>query len=542
MGESVARKRMIITVEMIHDSAIAIIHGVPVSIHNCSEMVSNIGVVTLMVIHPATAHILRTYHHPSHAHAGPLQRFLTTLQYGRLLLVTASVLWMEDSVKEILTQLGATIPHVPRWERAVWAWMGVVGGGTLAQMAASSHFLVHQRAFLEVLLPRTPDEPWCPGVRPPSEDGRRWAARVALCTAYDGYGDWCSCPPPSLQTAVAPEVAPPRRTYSHISQEGDLDDAVTVILASRPESLHRLLMQVWEAGVHPTHVIVFTSDATQEMRQVCESHGVYLEETQRSSDCAALHITLLYESALTAALVLRPRAEYFITLEDDMVLKPTFYRWMSEGRRAVAEGSSSIKQHHLLCVNSMRPDTTYTLYTYHHPPRPPPPTTPHTHVHATHHATHSLTTGTHHYQTSITKLSHYINSSGADPSHFNSSSSSNSSSSNSSSSTHYFEIDKVTSSVNKAADSLLQSVTLRENSVINTRHPQHWKEEKSIEKNEQEEEEEEEETVNEVAAESISSFLAGWGAERPVVEAMIRLWPLAAQGVTRHPLKENIKN
>ncbi|KAK8725956.1 hypothetical protein OTU49_010572, partial [Cherax quadricarinatus] len=96
---------------------------------------------------------------------------------------------------------------------------------------------------------------------------------------------------------------------------------------------------------------------------------------------------------------------------------------------------------------------------------------------------------------------------------------------------HYFEIDKVTSSVNKAADSLLQSVTLRENSVINTRHPQHWKEEKSIEKNEQEEEEEEEETVNEVAAESISSFLAGWGAERPVVEAMIRLWPLAYRDV-----------
>ncbi|KAK8384127.1 hypothetical protein O3P69_016091 [Scylla paramamosain] len=87
-------------------------------------------------------------------------------------------------------------------------------------------------------------------------------------------------------------------------------------------------------------------------------HGVHLEITGRSSDCMGLHVARLYESALMASLILRPKASFFITLEDDMVVLPFFYRWMVRGRKILK------KTQEFICVNSLNPKYPYKLYQY----------------------------------------------------------------------------------------------------------------------------------------------------------------------------------
>ena len=60
--------------------------------------------------------------------------------------------------------------------------------------------------------------------------------------------------------------------------------------------------------------------------KVCDAHGVPIYATNRFSDCEGLQTLHLYQGALFQALVLRPRAEFLITLEDDMVITDDFYR------------------------------------------------------------------------------------------------------------------------------------------------------------------------------------------------------------------------
>nr|XP_045617135.1 uncharacterized protein LOC123769838 isoform X1 [Procambarus clarkii]XP_045617136.1 uncharacterized protein LOC123769838 isoform X2 [Procambarus clarkii] len=365
-----------IMVQMVHDTATAYVHGLPVPLHNCTALMAAAGVVTVMVVHPATARVIRMYHHPANAHARPLRAFLDTLQPGRLLILVASVVWAEVSVEEVVRQLGASMPPQPTWSRTVWVWVGVVGGGTLGQVGGS------WRVSLELYLPRAPDVPWCGSALPSTLDEPRWASRVELCTTYDGYGNWCFCPPSPILPPPPPLAAPPlpppplaapplplhalynTTTSMPQAMAAGLEDAVTVVLASRPESLHRLLVSVAVAGAPLSSVLVFVSELSHEVLKVCESHGVQVEETGRASDCTGLHIARLYESALTASLILRPKADYFIILEDDMIVAPTFYRWMGRGREVLKSSEEFV------CVNSLTQYDLYTHYTYHNPHSP----------------------------------------------------------------------------------------------------------------------------------------------------------------------------
>ncbi|KAG7166180.1 O-linked-mannose beta-1-2-N-acetylglucosaminyltransferase 1-like 21 [Homarus americanus] len=426
--------KVVVLVKMIRDSAFAFIHGLPVLLHNTTDLMSPMGVVTVLVVHPTTARVLRTYHHPALAHARPLHAFIDSLQPGRLLVIAGLVVWLDPSVRLFLNQLGNTIPSGASRSNVVWAWVGVVNGGTLGQVG---------------------DNPWCGGLsHPPREESGRWAARAELCQDYDGYGTWCSCPPPP---PPAPQLHHSSTTTMLWEGRGALKDAVTIVLASRPDALHRLLLSVRAAGAPSSSINVF----------VCESHGVQLEETDRSSDCEGLHVTRLYESSIMTTLILRPKHQFFIILEDDMEVLPTFYRWMARGRRLLHTSQEYV------CVNSLRHDQPYALYSYHLP---------------------------------ATALNQHNHTSGVLP-------------------------QQVLSHLNHTAEgegggiwrsgSYHPQVSREEDDVLVKKYP-NLQEKKA---------EDVREAVREEGERSGWRFMAGWGAERPVVEAMIRFWPLATRDV-----------
>ncbi|XP_071541045.1 uncharacterized protein [Panulirus ornatus] len=343
--------KIVAMVEMASHAAMAYLNGVPVELYRSADLRTPAGVVIVVVVHPTTGRALRRYLVASHASARPLRALMASFQHGRLVLIAGTAFEVDPSIRSWLSDLGVTIPWSPTMSRVAWAWVGVVGGSTLGQVGGVLPPGTRRKLHLELYLPRVPDTPWCAGApRPASEDDTRWAARVELCSLYDGYGEWCSCPP---TTGIEPwpgQESAPAFTVKGTTTP-DLTDVVTLALATRPDALHRLLVSLAAAaGGKNVSIVVFTNEPSHELTKVCESHGVQLEATGRASDCLGLHVSRLYESALRATLILKPRASFIITLEDDMEVFPTFYRWMSAGRRAVGGSQRWV------CVNSIHGD------------------------------------------------------------------------------------------------------------------------------------------------------------------------------------------
>ena len=61
-------------------------------------------------------------------------------------------------------------------------------------------------------------------------------------------------------------------------------------------------------------------------KQVCDIFNVTLDATFRGSLCQDFHITLQYEHSLKTAYVIRPNAEFYIILEDDVIIHKGFFR------------------------------------------------------------------------------------------------------------------------------------------------------------------------------------------------------------------------
>ncbi|XP_071541048.1 uncharacterized protein [Panulirus ornatus] len=319
--------KIVAMVEMASHAAMAYLNGVPVELYRSADLRTPAGVVIVVVVHPTTGRALRRYLVASHASARPLRALMASFQHGRLVLIAGTAFEVDPSIRSWLSDLGVTIPWSPTMSRVAWAWVGVVGGSTLGQVGGVLPPGTRRKLHLELYLPRVPDTPWCAGApRPASEDDTRWAARVELCSLYDGYGEWCSCPP---TTGIEPwpgQESAPAFTVKGTTTP-DLTDVVTLALATRPDALHRLLVSLAAAaGGKNVSIVVFTNEPSHELTKVCESHGVQLEATGRASDCLGLHVSRLYESALRATLILKPRASFIITLEDDMEVFPTFYR------------------------------------------------------------------------------------------------------------------------------------------------------------------------------------------------------------------------
>ncbi|XP_063601200.1 uncharacterized protein LOC134777306 [Penaeus indicus] len=262
-----------------------------------------------------------------------------------------------------------------------------------------------QKLFMmEMYVPLLPESPWCgrdartPVPSASRAGSERWAARAELCSRYDGYGSWCACSgrddpfPPHFRPRESErrgKQTTKTEAKKEVEKTAEPEEILTVVLASRPTALHRLLESL-EASkgtdILQESVLVFASTATEELSlvcashgvpsrplsapptarastspsstsppspppsssdprlrssspsrttcwwrtsstgEVCASHGVPFEATERSSDCEGLHVALLYQSALSAALILRPKAQVVVTLEDDMLVEDEFYR------------------------------------------------------------------------------------------------------------------------------------------------------------------------------------------------------------------------
>ncbi|KAK4304660.1 hypothetical protein Pmani_023408 [Petrolisthes manimaculis] len=244
------------------------------------------GVITIATVHPTTGRLLRLYNHPAHAHVHPLHAFLSTLSSDKVMVVAASVWNVHNSVIQYLQDsVGVSVPMISNNEGVgvVWAWVVGVSGRVVEVGSTQGGVSV------ELHLHKLPaGESWCDSDSlPPRDDS--WAARVELCTDYDGYGEWCTCPPipspwqPTVQRPPLPwqpEVQRPASPWQPIVQRqpspwqpkaqvnSEAGDTITIILASHPTALYRLLVSVSEAGGKLTDILVFTSRPTTELQLI----------------------------------------------------------------------------------------------------------------------------------------------------------------------------------------------------------------------------------------------------------------------------------
>ncbi|XP_068214763.1 protein O-linked-mannose beta-1,2-N-acetylglucosaminyltransferase 1-like [Palaemon carinicauda] len=316
----------------------AFIQGVPVALSSKEIKAATIGVISAVVVHQSSGQVLRHYRHQAFKPSELLRAFVQSLQPGRILMIAGAARYLDGDLKKYLTELGVDIPtRENKLPEIMITWIGIVGGNTIG---STSRFPLPDRQpglFQEFYIPRSNDVRWCGSDRVPrwSKEGE-WKATVELCQKYDGYGRLCSCPP-------APPPPVPR-----INKVNSLaSEAAVVVLASRPTALHRLLESLEKVGTNKSNILVFTNDVVPELDLVCRSHGVFFEETGRASDCSALHKTRLYESALRASHILRPKAQFFLVLEDDMVVERDLFRWLTKARQIL------LNDDRFICINTI---------------------------------------------------------------------------------------------------------------------------------------------------------------------------------------------
>ncbi|XP_066956127.1 uncharacterized protein [Macrobrachium rosenbergii] len=313
----------------------AFVQGVPLPLSNGDIKQAAIGVISAVVVHQSSGRILRHYRHPCYSPSRLLRAFIQSLQPGRILLVAGQARYLDEDLKKYLTDLGVDIPEPGFQPREVErsrppvmmiTWVGTVGGRTLGSTSRIMEPEAKQGLFQEFYIPKSQDGNWCGtnGLAVPRWSARsEWNARVELCRKYDGYGGFCSCPP------VPPEPVPRINRRIPLASE-----ALVVVMASRPTALHRLLVSLAEAGTNMSNILVFTNEVSElELGLVCQAHGVFHEWTGRASDCNALHRARLYESGLRAAHILRPEAQFFLVLEDDMEVERDLFRWLTKARQ-----------------------------------------------------------------------------------------------------------------------------------------------------------------------------------------------------------------
>ncbi|XP_064103432.1 protein O-linked-mannose beta-1,2-N-acetylglucosaminyltransferase 1-like [Macrobrachium nipponense] len=330
----------------------AFVQGVPLALSNKDIRRAAIGVISAVVVHQSSGKILRHYRHPSYSPSGLLKAFIQSLQPGRILVIAGPARYLDEDLKKYLTDLGVDIPEAgfhPKEVRQtstrrapvmMITWVGAVGGSTFGSTSRIMEPEAKQGLFQEFYVPKIEDVSWCgtEGLAVPRWSTKsEWNARRELCQKYDGYGSFCSCPP------VPPEPVP--RINERIPLASEF---LVVVMASRPTALHRLLVSLAEAGTNRSNILVFTSEVSEpELGLVCQAHGVFHEWTGRASDCNGLHRARLYESGLRAAHILRPQAQFFLVLEDDMLVEPDVFGWLTKARQNL-EGDDRF-----ICINTI---------------------------------------------------------------------------------------------------------------------------------------------------------------------------------------------
>ncbi|KAK7070927.1 hypothetical protein SK128_002790 [Halocaridina rubra] len=195
-------------------------------------------------------------------------------------------------------------------------WAGKWGGKSIGGVSRVWRPSVKQGLFQEIHVLKI-EEIWCKNVLSAKDSPTpQLEAQKNLCEKYDGYGAFCSCPLLPLANKELKE-----------SKGLVMTNTVVVIMASRPTSLHRLLVSLTESSViAKENILVFTNQpSAPELTLVCQSHGIYTEWTGRASDCEGLHNSRLYEAGLMASLILRPKGMFFLVLEDDMEIEPDIF-------------------------------------------------------------------------------------------------------------------------------------------------------------------------------------------------------------------------
>ncbi|CAL4152815.1 unnamed protein product [Meganyctiphanes norvegica] len=334
-------------------SAIIYVDGYQHGLHTVDSD-SYDGQLSLGVVHPATGAMVREHHcNPHNINANQyLASWLAELPHGYIIVIAINAYRVPESLRSFLSTLDAHPPMAPPNMgdgRIVWAWVGRWGGG--APMKELGGWIPVKQLrndekypplLAEVYIPRSPAERWCKDLAKPQEVPKAvWDARVKLCSDFAGYGTFCECPPNYSINAD--------KTNKEVDQQlQQLQDAVTVITAHRPTLLNKLLETVLSSpGGNSGRTLVFTPEITPELQLVCDAHGVSIYATDRYSDCEGLQSLHLYQAALFMALVLRPRAEFIITLEDDMLITDGFYKWMIQARAELIISDKYI------CANSI---------------------------------------------------------------------------------------------------------------------------------------------------------------------------------------------
>ncbi|XP_042242218.1 protein O-linked-mannose beta-1,2-N-acetylglucosaminyltransferase 1-like [Homarus americanus] len=278
--------------------------------------------VHVLVVHGGRGNLMMarqflTYQPAEHAR---LKDCVASVQHGRVIVLVGVpewVMFLGRGAEETLTSLGS------RWaakatQGEVWAWVGVVGGKTLAEATTTRGLERYPSSdlHLDVYVAKTdPGQVRCPWYTRP-----RMYRQATFCERYEGYGDLCTC-----NDTFFPET---RRLQEFLSTQEQIP--VVVVTAFKPYYLYRLLRQLFTmAGAWQTEVLVVVDGAHQETLALVEVMGVSVV-IHRPEGFHNNRINANVKFALDSVFRRFAGAHKAIVLEDDLLLSPDLLRYFHQ--------------------------------------------------------------------------------------------------------------------------------------------------------------------------------------------------------------------
>nr|XP_053654182.1 protein O-linked-mannose beta-1,2-N-acetylglucosaminyltransferase 1-like [Cherax quadricarinatus] len=276
--------------------------------------------VHLLAVHQVRGQVMMARHYLTYqpAEHARLREGVMGVQRGRVLLLVGVpewVMFLGNAAESVLRELGSAWAARAAQGEA-WAWVGVVGGPTIAEGISTRQLGQYPSASLHLsaYLARTSlqDKERCSWYTVPSLQHQ-----VTFCERYEGYNDLCTC---------HGTYFPGTRMLQEVIQMKEVIPVV-VITANKPHHLYRLLRNLFSiAGSSQTEVLVVVDGAHQETLDLTELLNVTVT-VHRPEGIHSNRTNANVRFALYSVFREFPRADKAIVLEDDLLLSPDFLRY-----------------------------------------------------------------------------------------------------------------------------------------------------------------------------------------------------------------------
>ncbi|XP_069195641.1 protein O-linked-mannose beta-1,2-N-acetylglucosaminyltransferase 1-like [Procambarus clarkii] len=277
--------------------------------------------VHVVAVHEARPKLMMARHFLTYqpAEHARLASCVMGVQHGRVLVVMGVPEWIlflgSDAENALVTLGSAWAAQAAQGE--AWAWVGVVGGASLAEAVTTREMGRYPSTALLLDTFVTKSVAATGRVRCAWYSLPDRCLQAAFCERYEGYSDLCTC-----NGTFFPET---RKLQESILTKESIP--VVVVTANKPHHLYRVLRNLFSIpGAAQTEVLVAVDGAHQEALALTEVLGVGVV-VHRPEGVGNIRTNANVRFALYSVFRSFPQADKAIVVEDDLLLSPDFLRY-----------------------------------------------------------------------------------------------------------------------------------------------------------------------------------------------------------------------